>query len=159
VSGWGANLRGTVDVRRLGEILVKESLITQDQLQKALEFSAQWRQAGSCLTKMGFINDDESPAVLSRPVWRSFHKPEVLRIDPNVIKLIRRHASRYQVIPLSRVGSVLPSHDWIYNVLRWNDIKFMTDSRRAGCRLGIAIGDAITRFMGGRRRIKKKSAT
>jgi len=38
---------------RLGEILVKESLITQDQLQKALEFQrANGGKLGSCLTKM-----------------------------------------------------------------------------------------------------------
>jgi len=44
----------------LGEILVKESLITQDQLQKALEFQrANGGKLGSCLTKMGFITDDE----------------------------------------------------------------------------------------------------
>ena len=45
---------------RLGEILIKESLITQDQLQKALEFQrANGGKLGSCLTKMGFITDDD----------------------------------------------------------------------------------------------------
>ena len=52
---------------RLGEILVKESLITQDQLQKALEFQrANGGKLGSCLTKMGFITDDDITGVLSR---------------------------------------------------------------------------------------------
>ena len=48
---------------RLGEILVKESLITQDQLQKALEFQrANGGKLGSCLTRMGFITDDDITA-------------------------------------------------------------------------------------------------
>ena len=52
---------------RLGEILVKESLITQDQLQKALEFQrANGGKLGSCLTKLGFITDDDITGVLSR---------------------------------------------------------------------------------------------
>ena len=52
---------------RLGEILVKESLITQDQLQKALEFQrANGGKLGTCLTKLGFITDDDITGVLSR---------------------------------------------------------------------------------------------
>jgi len=52
---------------RLGEILIKESLITQDQLQKALDFQrANGGKLGSCLTKMGFITDDDITGVLSR---------------------------------------------------------------------------------------------
>ena len=52
---------------RLGEILLKESLITQDQLEKALEFQrSNGGKLGSCLTKMGFITDDDITGVLSR---------------------------------------------------------------------------------------------
>src|SRR5439155_1225461 len=52
---------------RLGEILVKESLITQDQLQKALEFQrTNGGKLGSCLTKLGIITDDDMTGVLSR---------------------------------------------------------------------------------------------
>ncbi len=43
---------------RLGEILVKESLISQEQLHKALEYQrANGGKLGSCLTKMGYITD------------------------------------------------------------------------------------------------------
>jgi hypothetical protein len=52
---------------RLGEILIKESLITQDQLTKALEFQrSNGGKLGSCLTKMGYITDDDITGVLSR---------------------------------------------------------------------------------------------
>src|SRR5580693_7489838 len=76
---------------RLGEILVKESLITQDQLQKALEFQrTNGGKLGSCLTKMGFITDDDITGVLSRQYGVPSINLKYYEIDPNVIKLIRR---------------------------------------------------------------------
>src|SRR5213593_3614179 len=74
---------------RLGEILVKESLITQDQLQKALEFQrANGGKLGSCLTKMGFITDDDITGVLSRQYGVPSINLKYYEIDPNVIKFI-----------------------------------------------------------------------
>src|SRR5437667_9901966 len=114
---------------RLGEILVKESLITQDQLQKALEFQrANGGKLGSCLTRMGFISDDDITGVLSRQYGVPSINLKYYEIDPNVIKLIPQDtATRYQVIPLSRVGSVLTiAMTDPTNVFAMDDIKFMT---------------------------------
>src|SRR5438105_3689561 len=114
---------------RLGEILVKESLITQDQLQKALEFQrANGGKLGSCLTRMGFITDDDITGVLSRQYGVPSINLKYYEIDPNVIKLIPQDtASRYQVIPLSRVGSMLTiAMTDPTNVFAMDDIKFMT---------------------------------
>src|SRR5881227_4248416 len=114
---------------RLGEILVKESLITQDQLQKALEFQrANGGKLGSCLTKMGFITDDDITGVLSRQYGVPSINLKYYEIDPNVIKLIPQDtAARYQVIPLSRVGSILTiAMSDPTNVFAMDDIKFMT---------------------------------
>src|SRR6266403_548470 len=114
---------------RLGEILVKESLITQDQLQKALEFQrANGGKLGSCLTKMGFITDDDITGVLSRQYGVPSINLKYYEIDPNVIKLIPQDtASRYQVIPLSRVGSVLTiAMTDPTSVFALDDIKVMT---------------------------------
>jgi len=97
------------DVRPARRDLLKESLITQEQLQKALDFQrTNGGKLGSCLTKMGFITDDDITGVLSRQYGVPSINLKFYEIDPNVIKLIRRDtALRYQVIPLSRVGSVL----------------------------------------------------
>src|SRR5437660_10711720 len=94
---------------RLGEILVKESLITQDQLQKALEIQrANGGKLGSCLTRMGFISDDDITGVLSRQYGVPSINLKYHEIDPNVIKLSPQDtATRHPVIPLSRVGPVL----------------------------------------------------
>jgi type IV pilus assembly protein PilB len=138
---------------RLGEILIKESLITQDQLQKALEFQrSNGGKLGSCLTKMGFITDDDITGVLSRQYGVPSINLKYYEIDPNVIKLIPQDtAMRYQVIPLSRVGSVLTiAMTDPTNVFAMDDIKFMTGFNvEPVVASESAIGEAITRFYGG----------
>ena len=138
---------------RLGEILIKESLITQDQLQKALEFQrSNGGKLGSCLTKMGYITDDDITGVLSRQYGVPSINLKYYEIDPTVIKLIPQDtATRYQVIPLSRVGSVLTiAMTDPTNVFAMDDIKFMTGFNvEPVVASESAIGEAITRFYGG----------
>ena len=138
---------------RLGEILLKESLITQEQLQKALDFQrTNGGKLGSCLTKMGFITDDDITGVLSRQYGVPSINLKFYEIDPNVIKLIPQDtALRYQVIPLSRVGSVLTiAMTDPTNVFAMDDIKFMTGFNvEPVVASESAIGEAITRFYGG----------
>jgi type IV pilus assembly protein PilB len=138
---------------RLGEILLKESLITQDQLDKALEFQrSNGGKLGSCLTKMGYITDDDITGVLSRQYGVPSINLKYYEIDPNVIKLIPQDtALRYQVIPLSRVGSVLTiAMTDPTNVFAMDDIKFMTGFNvEPVVASESAIGEAISRFYGG----------
>jgi len=138
---------------RLGEILLKESLITQDQLEKALEFQrSNGGKLGSCLTKMGYITDDDITGVLSRQYGVPSINLKYYEIDPVVIKLIPQDtALRYQVIPLSRVGSVLTiAMTDPTNVFAMDDIKFMTGFNvEPVVASESAIGEAITRFYGG----------
>ena len=137
---------------RLGEILVKESLITQEQLQKALDFQrANGGKLGSCLTKMGYITDDDITGVLSRQYGVPSINLRFYEIDPIIIKLIPQDtAQRYQVIPLSRVGSVLTiAMTDPTNVFAMDDIKFMTGFNvEPVVASESAIGDAISRFYG-----------
>jgi len=138
---------------RLGEILIKESLITQDQLDKALDFQrSNGGKLGSCLTKMGYITDDDITGVLSRQYGVPSINLKYYEIDPNVIKLIPQDtALRYQVIPLSRVGSVLTiAMTDPTNVFAMDDIKFMTGFNvEPVVASESAIGEAISRFYGG----------
>jgi type IV pilus assembly protein PilB len=138
---------------RLGEILLKESLISQEQLQKALDFQrSNGGKLGSCLTKLGFITDDDITGVLSRQYGVPSINLKFYEIDPNVIKLIPQDtALRYQVIPLSRVGSVLTiAMTDPTNVFAMDDIKFMTGFNvEPVVASESAIGEAITRFYGG----------
>jgi type IV pilus assembly protein PilB len=89
--------------QRLGDLLVKEKIITPEQLGGRHQFSL-------------------------APVWRPRHQSFLFRNRPAVVKLIPfETAKRYQILPLSRVGSSLtiamvdPT-----NVFAMDDIKFMT---------------------------------
>ena len=138
---------------RLGEILIRESLITQEQLQKALEHQrASGGKLGSCLTKLGFITDDDIAGVLSRQYGVPSINLKYYEIDSTVIKLIPQDtAVRYQVVPLSRVGSVLTiAMTDPTNVFAMDDIKFMTGFNvEPVVASESAIAEAIIRFYGG----------
>ncbi len=114
---------------KLGEILLKENLITADQLKQALEHQkANGGRLGNSLVKLGFLNDDEVTAVLSRQYGVPSINLAYFEVDPSITKLIPIDtATKYQVLPLSRVGASLtlamvdPT-----NVFAMDDIKFMT---------------------------------
>src|SRR2546428_7831646 len=138
---------------RLGEILVKENLITADQLKQAMAHQRQnGGRLGTALMKLGFISDDEITEVLSRQYGVPSINLKYYEVDPAVIKLIPQDtAVRYQIVPLSRVGSTLPiAMTDPTNVFAMDDIKFMTGFNvEPVVASESAIGDAITRFYGG----------
>ena len=93
---------------QLGELLIKENFITQDQLETALKQQRQnGGRLGSILIRLGFVQDDDITAVLSRQYGVPSINLAYFEIDPSVIKVIPvETAQKYMVIPLSRVGSV-----------------------------------------------------
>ncbi len=138
---------------KLGEILLKENLISPEQLKQALEHQkSNGGRLGNTLVKLGFLSDDEVTAVLSRQYGVPSINLSYFEVDPSVIKLIPMEtAIKYQVLPLSRVGSSLtlamvdPT-----NVFAMDDIKFMTGFNvEPVVASESAIGDAISRFYGG----------
>jgi type IV pilus assembly protein PilB len=116
--------------QRLGDLLVKSKIITSDQLSQALQAQREngGARLGSVLVKMGFVTDDAITTLLSRQYGVPAINLSFFEIDPAVVKLVPYEtAKRYQVLPLSRVGSSLtiamvdPT-----NVFAMDDIKFMT---------------------------------
>jgi type IV pilus assembly protein PilB len=115
--------------QRLGDLLVKEKIITPEQLEQATK--AQKEQScrlGSALVKLGFLTDEDVTNFLSRQYGVPAINLSYFEIDPAVVKLIPfETAKRYQILPLSRVGASLtiamvdPT-----NVFAMDDIKFMT---------------------------------
>ena len=117
--------------QRLGDLLVKEKIITPDQLDRALK--AQREQGpnsrlGSTLVHLGFVSDEEVTNFLSRQYGVPAINLQYFEIDSSVVKLVPEEtAKRYQILPLSRVGASLtiamvdPT-----NVFAMDDIKFMT---------------------------------
>src|SRR5574340_1083980 len=114
---------------RLGELLVKEKLITQDQLKRAIDYQREHGgRLGTCLVKLGFVGDDDITAILSRQYGVPSINLKYYEVDPAVIKLVPQEtAVRYQIVPLSRVGSTLTiAMTDPTNVFAMDDIKFMT---------------------------------
>ena len=115
--------------QRLGELLVREKVITAGQLEQALkEQGTSSTRLGSALVKLGFLSDDDVTNFLSRQYGVPAINLDYFEIDPSVVKLIPYDtAKRYQILPLSRVGASLtiamvdPT-----NVFAMDDIKLMT---------------------------------
>ena len=115
--------------QRLGDLLVKEKVITQEQLEAALKTQKETNaRLGSVLVKLGYMSDDDVTNFLSRQYGVPAINLSYFEVDPSVVKLIPQEtAKRYQILPLSRVGASLtiamvdPT-----NVFAMDDIKFMT---------------------------------
>ena len=137
---------------RLGEILIKENLITSDQLKQALEHQkSTGGRLGTCLMKLGFISDDEITGVLSRQYGVPSINLKYYEVDATVVKLIPQDtAIRYQIVPLSRVGSTLTiAMTDPTNVFAMDDIKFMTGFNvEPVVASETAIAEAISKFYG-----------
>ena len=117
--------------QRLGDLLVKEKVITPEQLEQAVKTQKDGggkERLGSVLVRLGMLNDEDVTNFLSRQYGVPAINLQYFEIDPAVVKLIPQEtAKRYQILPLSRVGSALtiamvdPT-----NVFAMDDIKFMT---------------------------------
>jgi len=115
--------------QRLGDLLVKEKVITSEQLEQATKLQKESHtRLASALVKLGFLSDEDVTNFLSRQYGVPAINLSYFEIDPAVVKLIPYEtAKRYQILPLSRVGASLtiamvdPT-----NVFAMDDIKFMT---------------------------------
>jgi type IV pilus assembly protein PilB len=114
---------------KLGEILVRENLISPQHLREALDYQREHGgRLGFNLVKLGLVSDDMITAVLSRQYGIPSVNLDLFNIDPSVISLISQEvAQKHSVLPLSRVGATLtlamvdPT-----NVFALDEVKFMT---------------------------------
>ena len=116
-------------VNRLGELLVRNKLIDEKQLAKALEEQKNGDgRLGASLVKLGYLKEEDLAAFLSRQYGVPSINLNEFEIDESVIKLISTEVvQKYLLIPVNRAGSTLiiamadPS-----NIFAIDDIKFMT---------------------------------
>jgi type IV pilus assembly protein PilB len=114
---------------KLGEILVRENLISPQHLREALDYQREHGgRLGFNLVKLGLVSDDMITAVLSRQYGIPSVNLDLFHIDESVLRLMPQEvAQKYSVLPVSRVGATLtlamvdPT-----NVFAMDDIKFMT---------------------------------
>ena len=94
---------------RIGELLIREGLITRDALDKALqEQKNTGMRVGYNLVKLGFIDEVD----LTRMLARQYRMPAVdlsnFEVDARIAKLIPAElAQRHLVLPLKREGRTL----------------------------------------------------
>src|SRR5919106_714739 len=114
---------------KLGELLVRENLISPQKLREALDYQREHGgRLGFNLVKLGLVSDDMITAVLSRQYGIPSVNLDLFNIDSAVLRLIPQEvAQKHCVLPLSRVGATLtlamvdPT-----NVFAMDDVKFMT---------------------------------
>jgi type IV pilus assembly protein PilB len=114
---------------RIGELLVRENLLSAEQLRRAREESrTSGSRLGAQITKLGYLDESE----LTDFVAKQYGVPSIdldqFEIEPAVIQLIPEDvAIKHTVIPVNRAGSTLilatadPS-----NIFAIDDIKFLT---------------------------------
>jgi len=79
---------------KLGEILVRENLVTPQQLREALDYQrVNGGRLGSNLVKLGIISDDVITAVLSRQYGVPSINLDLFHIEPAIIKLISQEVA------------------------------------------------------------------
>jgi type IV pilus assembly protein PilB len=94
---------------RLGDLLVREGLITREQLDQALvEQRNSGMRLGYCLVKLGLVQETE----ITKALARQYRMPAVdlsrFEVDPKIVKLVPADvAVKHMVLPLKREGRTL----------------------------------------------------
>jgi type IV pilus assembly protein PilB len=135
---------------RLGELLVRENLISLAQLQKAQD---EQRKTGSrlgySLQKLGILGEQELTSFLSQQYGVPSINLSDFEISPDVLALVPPElAKRHQLLPVNRAGATLivamsdPS-----NIYAIDDLKFRTGLNiEVVVASEVAIDEAIQRY-------------
>ncbi len=114
---------------KLGELLIEENLITEEQLDKALtEQELHGSRLGSNLVKLGYISEKQLISALAKQQDIEGVDLNNVDIDEKILKLIPSNiATKYELIPLSRREKVLTVAMVNPNdIFAIEDIKFST---------------------------------
>jgi type IV pilus assembly protein PilB len=118
-----------VSLDRIGDLLVREGLITKDQLARALQEQQQnGTRVGYNLVKLGYIPETELTKILARQCRMPAVDLTNFAVDQRILKLIPADlATKHLILPLKRDGRTLtvamadPSNMGILD-----DLKFIT---------------------------------
>jgi type IV pilus assembly protein PilB len=116
--------------RRLGDLLVAEGLISQEQLTRALAAQkGTTEKLGSILVRLKLLTEEQLIGFLSRQYGIPSMTLSQLDVDADVLRLVPSAiAKKYEVLPVKRVSNTLtlamadPT-----NVFALDDIAFMTN--------------------------------
>jgi type IV pilus assembly protein PilB len=93
----------------LGELLLREKIISADQLKAALDFQKKNSlPVGTSLVQLGYISEEEIAQALSRQLGYPYIDLDQFEVYPEVINLIPNDvAKKYIVMPIHRIRSFL----------------------------------------------------
>jgi len=115
---------------RLGELLVRENLITLAQLKQAQEDAKKnGERLGYALTKLGYLDATALTDFLSKQYGVPSINLSDFEVDPDVIKLVPREiAEKHVVLPINRAGSsLIVAMSDPTNIFAIDDLKFLTN--------------------------------
>ncbi|HTR05055.1 MAG TPA: type IV-A pilus assembly ATPase PilB [Thermoanaerobaculia bacterium] len=114
---------------KLGDLLLKQKLITPEQLETALKLQREeGGKIGEALVRVGAVSEGDITETLSQ----QFGVPSIdlahFEIDPAIIKVVPGEVARkYGVLPVNKTGATLTiAMGDPTNVFAMDDIKFMT---------------------------------
>ena len=80
---------------RIGELLVREKMISLQQLQQAQEEAKRTgKRLGAALRKLGYVNDQELTQFLAKQYRLPSINLDEFEIDAEVLKLVPRRSAR-----------------------------------------------------------------
>ncbi len=94
---------------RLGDLLVENNIISQEQLMQALqEQKTSRKRLGIVLTDMGLVEEDKLNEFLAKQLDIEYRSLSVSDVDFEAARMIPENiAKRYSVIPFSKIGNSL----------------------------------------------------
>src|SRR5687768_3869166 len=114
---------------RIGELLVREKMLSLQQLQQAQEEAKRTgKRLGATLSRLGYVKDQDLTQFVAKQYSLPSINLSVIEIDAAVLKLVPREiCEKHQVIPVRRNGPTLivamadPS-----NIFAIDELKFLT---------------------------------
>ncbi len=135
---------------RLGELLVRENLISMAQLKKAQEEQSKTGgRIGYHLVKTGAIEESKLTDFLSKQYGVPAINLKDFDIDPEIIKLVPKEVcEKHLILPVNRAGaSLIIAMSDPSNIFAMDDIKFLTGYNiETVVASELAIREAIERY-------------
>jgi type IV pilus assembly protein PilB len=114
---------------RIIELLIKNKLLTEENLNSALQFQKEkGGRLSDILVRLGYVKDEDLISSLSQEFSIPTMSLSKFKIDPEVTKLISPEVARlYQIVPVSKIGDTLTiAMVDPLNILAIDEIKSLT---------------------------------
>jgi len=114
---------------RVGDALIAEGLINEEQLQQALALQKKsGKRLGAVLVEMHLVTEHDIVQILSKQLKIPFIDLSNYLIDPIIAKLVPEHlAKRHMLIPINKVGNKLTvAMVDPLNIIAIDDIQLLT---------------------------------